>query len=659
MNGEDGKIIIGTEVDNKGFEKGIDEVKETIKENNAVIKIKTNSDEIKKQIEELNKEIKEFNSRQHWETTGAGEDVLLDDFTEEERKRFHEIALLRENLYAEYLETSGILEEIMNRPEIQTEDIKKANNEIGETQKKLYEIIDLMEEYKLMSKEPVKSNETLQNIELIKQKIIETKKELEQITGQKFYISGFEDLQETQLQLNNIGKKTTNLIKKIARWGLALFGIRSAYSFIRQMISQATQQNEELAKKMQYVKSALGSAFQPIAKVVVDLIYKIIVGIGALIKLITGKNIFANVSKDLNKTLAGWDEATTLGGRGNLANGLLGGNLDIANEVEKAGSKLKEWFTRKPTKAEIMGVLNTIIYPWKMAFNWIYDNYKTFIKKMVDELEPLWRPIWEEMKKEFTPAINFMKDTWNQFLVYLKPVKTKINEILQPMKDGWKQMVDQFLKPLWLEFYNSLPQPVQDALNRIWNAFKKVYNDIAFYLNNIGIKVAYITDETETEAKNAGKEVKKEVQDVSKSIDKLSNKTININTNNTQINKLKNTLKDIYDYVYYLSGGVTITYSTTKAKKQGAKGLIYYPKLASGGIINQPGRGVMYKGANIAERGAEAVLPLTDSQQMDLLGQSIAKHMTINATIPVYAYNREVDRQMRIIQAEDNFASNR
>lgn len=94
-----------------------------------------------------------------------------------------------------------------------------------------------------------------------------------------------------------------------------------------------------------------------------------------------------------------------------------------------------------------------------------------------------------------------------------------------------------------------------------------------------------------------------------------------------------------------------------------AKGGIYYPsklpKLASGGIINMPGRGVPYHGAYIGERGAEAVVPLTDSQQMALLGEAIGKYITINATIPVYAYNRQVDRQIKRIQAEDNFAGNR
>ena len=93
-----------------------------------------------------------------------------------------------------------------------------------------------------------------------------------------------------------------------------------------------------------------------------------------------------------------------------------------------------------------------------------------------------------------------------------------------------------------------------------------------------------------------------------------------------------------------------------------AHGGIYYPsklpKLASGGIINVPGRGVPYNGAIIGERGAEAVVPLTDRQQMELLGATIGKYININATIPISVGNRQIAREIRKIQAEENFAFN-
>lgn len=82
------------------------------------------------------------------------------------------------------------------------------------------------------------------------------------------------------------------------------------------------------------------------------------------------------------------------------------------------------------------------------------------------------------------------------------------------------------------------------------------------------------------------------------------------------------------------------------------------PRLAVGGIINQPGRGIPYHGAVIGERGAEAVVPLTDSQQMELLGQTIGRYITINANIPVNMNGRTISRELKQVISEQEFAFN-
>ena len=82
-----------------------------------------------------------------------------------------------------------------------------------------------------------------------------------------------------------------------------------------------------------------------------------------------------------------------------------------------------------------------------------------------------------------------------------------------------------------------------------------------------------------------------------------------------------------------------------------------FPRLAKGGIVNNPGNGVFMGGYVAGERGPEAVLPLTD-ETFDRLGIAIGKHTSINATIPVYAYNRQVAREIRKIEASQSFAMN-
>jgi hypothetical protein len=93
-----------------------------------------------------------------------------------------------------------------------------------------------------------------------------------------------------------------------------------------------------------------------------------------------------------------------------------------------------------------------------------------------------------------------------------------------------------------------------------------------------------------------------------------------------------------------------------------AKGGIFYPsllpKLAVGGIINNPGMGVAYNGAIIGERGAEAVVPLTDSQQMSLLGETIGRYITVNATIVNQMNGRVISKELQQIRNEEDFQFN-
>ena len=96
-------------------------------------------------------------------------------------------------------------------------------------------------------------------------------------------------------------------------------------------------------------------------------------------------------------------------------------------------------------------------------------------------------------------------------------------------------------------------------------------------------------------------------------------------------------------------------------QKQGfAKGgIVSIPRLASGGIINKPGRGVPLAVGGIAgERGREAVLPLTDSQQMAYLGREIAKNIVVNLTNITELDGRQIAIATSKAINEMNFASN-
>lgn len=60
----------------------------------------------------------------------------------------------------------------------------------------------------------------------------------------------------------------------------------------------------------------------------------------------------------------------------------------------------------------------------------------------------------------------------------------------------------------------------------------------------------------------------------------------------------------------------------------------------------------------IGERGAEGVIPLTDSQAMATLGEAIGRYVTINANITNKMNGRVISREIQQIMANQDFAYN-
>lgn len=79
------------------------------------------------------------------------------------------------------------------------------------------------------------------------------------------------------------------------------------------------------------------------------------------------------------------------------------------------------------------------------------------------------------------------------------------------------------------------------------------------------------------------------------------------------------------------------------------------PKLATGGIINMPGRGVALGG----ELGPEGVIPMTNKSAMELLGRTIGEYVTINANITNNMNGRLISRVLREVNSQQDFLYNR
>jgi len=174
-------------------------------------------------------------------------------------------------------------------------------------------------------------------------------------------------------------------------------------------------------------------------------------------------------------------------------------------------------------------------------------------------------------------------------------------------------------------------------------AKKGVYEDAQKELAKTN-KLLEENDEKTTKATKSTKENTKQVNEYNNALGKV--KTSITTKFNVDTTGAKNSINTLFDK---LKTGILNTFGIT------------FPtiRLAKGGIVNQPGRGVSLGSAIGGEKGAEWVQPLTDSQSLDMVADAIGKRVTINATIPVYAYNRVVDRKIEKIKAENNFATNK
>lgn len=84
----------------------------------------------------------------------------------------------------------------------------------------------------------------------------------------------------------------------------------------------------------------------------------------------------------------------------------------------------------------------------------------------------------------------------------------------------------------------------------------------------------------------------------------------------------------------------------------------YVTKMATGGLVNMPNKGVPVASAIAGESGTEGIIPLTDQQAMAQLGAEIGKHVLVNLTNITSMNGRVISRELKNISSEQDFAFN-
>ena len=465
------------------------------------------------------------------------------------------------------------------------------------------------------------------------------------------------DLKDIQKQIGNIINGIKKTTKKVGKWALAVFGIRSAFMFVRNSINAITQQDEQLKANIDYMKNAIAYTIEPIVRKIVDWAYQILQYVRYIIKSWFNYDIFGNANKnlkatnksakELKRTLASFDEVNILSS-GSSGTGSVAPNIDLQTDIQPPkwvqriadNKKLIETFGIAIGAAfaysKIKGILSNIA----MLFGASGGMGLIGLAEILAVIGTAY--IATIAVKGVADAIdqaNEVKDAWDNTKNAMDNVGEKQKELINQITNDFENLPEENVE----QFFGYLDSSIQLANNQIEGLSKQ--KDNLWW------------------SPSKQKEIQKQIDEYQQRLNNLTDTKykllIETKVDSTQLGEFMTQVSK--SSILNLPKTLLSVGNKLKSLTGLAKGGISYPRLAKGAIGNLPGRGIPTTLGNgrWAEAGMEGYLPLTDAQVMSMLGAEIGKNVTVNATIPVYAYNRQVDRQFRKIQGQDNFAGNR
>lgn len=598
MNNADAEVIIKCSMDTKNFDSDIKNI------NNR--------------LEELRKKAEEPYEVDGVTITGGW------NLSEEEQREYDELAGKLQEIEAQQLGLREIQKQITKEVKEQNNSVQQQNNAIQEVNKaederkaKIYvlstELEEMVRNYKAMQKQDIISAQDVKDAEELKQNIIKTKKEIEKLSKSKLEIRGITD---TGKGIEEIGKAMSRNIKKVGKWALAVFGIRTAYNAIRGAMSTISSQDEQLATDIDYMKNALAYSLEPIVRGIVNLIKQLMTYVAYLIKAWTGKNIFENANKSLqntnkqakqlSKTLAGFDEMDILSDTsGATGGGTATPSFDLTSPED---IQPPSWLVFiKDNGTEIAGIILGIVTALKLlelGFGGIKSlGIGLILAGVVIAIKGI---------------LDFIKEpSWQNFLTILEGISLVVAGIAVLM-GGWVVAIV------------AVGVAIVTAVIKNWDRVKSILGKVGSWIYDYVIAPV-------------GKFFSGLWDGIIKGFKGFIN--IIISGINLLIKGLNLLSFDIPSWIPIIGG-----------KKWGFNAP-EIPKLAKGGIISRPGPGVAIGGEG-GMGSREGVIPLTDSQQMALLGEAIGRYITINANITNTMNGRVISRELQKIQNSSDFAYN-
>lgn len=626
---------------------------------------------------------------------------------------------------------------------------KSFEEEIRQTEKELDRLVKSYEKASNV-KGKLKPNEEAmaklrKQIEKTNNKLIDLRKKQEDLNKT--------NLNEAKSKINDIGSAVSKTVKKVSKWALALFGIRTAYNVIRGAMSLVESKNEAIASRIEVMKTAISNTLAPVIQTILNLVAKLMMYINYIYSRLTGKNLFnfqkafedvknnsSKTAKNMQKMTAGFDEMNVLQESSSAGStGSDGGT--VVNPFE-------DWEDFKPPKwlETVSDILKWIKDNWKsivvaiLAIGAAFLIFKgfEFFKQLFDKstaddianagtsftgfFDSLGKgvqaiailgglalvinsvtdmiDVFSKSGLKLSDVLGLMSIIVLEIIGLVVAMTVAANALQSPLAMAGLAVLALSISAILLVIAETLPT-ILDALGKFIVKIGPTLNALLVTIGDNISKIIYALGVSLPPVINSvGGLFDKIFNGISKVVSTVGNTMINIfnsikslvttvlNSILNFINKLgpainnfvDNAIKAVTKLINFMISGIeyminTLIISSLKSFINKINKIIpgesldlkapsnvsiprFRPKLAVGGIVNMPGRGVPVGGAIAGEVSKEGVIPLTDSAAMQELGQTIGRYITINANITNTMNGRVISREMKKINANNDFATN-
>lgn len=659
----DGWITIGTKIDNSGFDKGakalenkIDRIEDDV---NDLSNLKINgvpfeefdesAENTKRKVSELKQEIKEVENTVA-KTSGAG--------------------------FVQY-DTSSIQSFVENYESA----TMKASR--------------LKEETKQMKEEQ----------RLAKQQIREQEKATR--AAEKAERQRRKEIERSQKELT---KGTGNNIRQLGIMALAVLGIRSAYLLVRQASSTLSQYDEQYAANLEYIRYVIAQGIAPFLRYIVNLAGTLLNYLGTILNAWFGISSFSNASanafvkaknnlgagaksaKEIKNSLAGFDEMNVMQDSSSSSGGA-GGAVKPDFNIGEMGEE-PTWLKWIKDNGEIViGIIAGVATGIK-AIGLGIDKIKALgigllitgiIMTIGALIKYLKDPSWENFGKIIqgvgvaiiglgalilgTPAIVAGA------IVLIVGTIVKYWEQIKGFLQGgidWLTGQSDWIRDMFGDGIGDIYDFIVRTLQRILNVFDSIFTSIKGVFDGL---IMFISGVFSGDWKKAWDGVKKIFSSIWDGIKGVFKNVMGFLLD--MLDTVSKTIGRVLSFAFkaVVNGALSMIENLLNAPIRAINGLLSLinaipgvnvpriptmklPRLATGGIINMPNRGVMLGGAIAGESGAEGVIPLTDSQAMETLGETIGRYITINANIVNSMNGRIISKELQRIKGQQEFAYN-